>query len=236
MGFRNPATSASAVDTGGTGGKVRIYNKTTTSGGSTTTSGVVEFDDGIGGDVPASITASAVLSAGAEQGGGMSSGGGSWNGVTAPTVQTNVEAAPAGGYTPVARVAGGPLVVSGTITAAAATDAVPLTLNGPAFAVATGGRGAGCYKDANGDVRFDGLIQNGSLISSAAGQILGNAPAGYAPAVNRWFFVPIYPLAVVALVGVRSSGSIVLDAISGSIAASSYWDVCAIRYNPTSTS
>lgn len=239
MGFRNPATSATAVDTraGTATPGVQVYNRTQPWG----SQGVVEFDDGIPGDTAATITAGPNYQ---QQGGGYAPAGGSmtmqagtWSGVAGPAFQANVEAAPAGGYTPVARVKGAPLVVDGPITGAAPTDAAQLTLNSGAFTKYSG-RGAGCYIDAAGDVQLDGLLNNvGAVALGQLGLIVGNVPAGYAPAQNKWFAVPIYPSSL-ALVGVRAAGTIIVDALFGSAlaAGAGAWDISVITYNPTSTS
>lgn len=62
MGFRNPLTAATSVNTAagpGTGG-VSLYSQTTSGGGGAPlVSGVVDFDDGFPGDVHATITRSA---------------------------------------------------------------------------------------------------------------------------------------------------------------------------------
>lgn len=86
MGFRNPITSASAVDTtGGSGGGVRIFNQPVTVLGVPGKQGVIEFDDGIAGDVPPNIT---VTPGGnrSDQGGQFVAGGGSFGGLPVPTL------------------------------------------------------------------------------------------------------------------------------------------------------
>lgn len=91
------------------------------------------------------------------------------------------------------------------------------------------GRRAGYYHDANGDVRWSGGMTNAAVISSALG-VIGSMPV--APKQNRWFIVPIYDAPVVALVGIRTDGTVYLDALSGSVPAGSFWDMGAINFNP----
>lgn len=239
MGFRNPLTSATAVDTGQpTSAGVRTYQQATSTG----TRGVVEFRDGITGDAPSRLTAQANL---VPQGGGgyTAQGGflelaaGSWNGVTGPALTLAVEENPTGGYRSQARLSG-PLAVAGRVTSAPPVKAEmsALTLNTPTYAAA-GGRSAGAYIDAAGFVQLDALINNASaLAQGTGGQIIGNVPSPMAPAGNRWFLVPIYPAAAVALIGVRAAGTIVLDlVIAGAVAASSFFDLSVIRYNPVTS-
>lgn len=122
MGFRNPITTAAAVDTGQPGGaRARVYQGSDTTG----TYGVLEFDDGIAGDTPAQVIGRANLTPQpggggyTAQGGGLTVKGGSYNGVTAPELDLNVEQAPAGGYQPVARLkagAGGQIITDNPMT------------------------------------------------------------------------------------------------------------------------
>lgn len=99
MGFRNPITTAKAVDTGQpSGAGVRIYQAPT----QYSTTGIVEFRDGVG-DSPSQILATANLTPQGgggytEQGGGLGIHAGSWNGLQGPGIDLNVEGAPAGGY------------------------------------------------------------------------------------------------------------------------------------------
>lgn len=90
-----PLTSASAVDTGGNGGKVRIYSQ-----GTNPTTGVVEWSAGGAQVATAKLTASQTGSGGslfAVQGGGVL-------GIRAPELDLNVEGLPVGGYGSVLRL------------------------------------------------------------------------------------------------------------------------------------
>lgn len=106
MTFRTPLTSASAVDTGPapSSAGVKIYQ----AGTGLSAAGVVEFRDGIVGDDPSRLVASAFLTpqggSFTEQGGGFSMAAGSWNNVSGPRLDLNVEDAGGGGYTSVARL------------------------------------------------------------------------------------------------------------------------------------
>lgn len=111
MGFRNPVTTATDVDTGQPDGAgVRVYQKAVTGG----TAGVVEFRDGIAGDTPSTLTAQANLvpqgGGYTAQGGGFAMDAGSFNGVDGPKWDLRVEEAGAGGYRPVARLTGADVV------------------------------------------------------------------------------------------------------------------------------
>lgn len=109
MGFRNPATTATAkaLDTGGPGvPRVRVYEKVIDSGYDVTRQGVVEFDDPQA-DVAPTITIGAIVSSGGEfEGGGMTVGGGSWDGNDAPALFLGVAPRPAGGWQGAAQIGG----------------------------------------------------------------------------------------------------------------------------------
>jgi hypothetical protein len=112
MGFRNPITSADAVDTGQPAGAgVRIYQAETAYG----TTGIIELRDGIVGDTPSTISSSANLvpqgGGYTAQGGGLSVGAGSWNGVSGPQLGLSVVADPGGGYMAEARLRNAGLII-----------------------------------------------------------------------------------------------------------------------------
>lgn len=113
MGFRNPITSATAVDTGQPAGAgIRMYQGSDATG----VFGVIESRDGIAGDTNAQIIDRANL---VPQGGGYTQQGrtftikaGTANGVPAgPELDLNVEGLPAGGFGPVARLKNAGLVI-----------------------------------------------------------------------------------------------------------------------------
>lgn len=112
MGYRNPATSAVAVDTaGGRLGQpsARMYGRQIAPN---VFQGVAEWFDGV-------ATASATLTGGGvgDSGGNVFAiKGGSALGVTAPELQLSIVNVGAGGYAPEARVKGAGLVIEGTGT------------------------------------------------------------------------------------------------------------------------
>lgn len=99
MGFRNPATSVAAVDTGS--GRladpgVRILTDTTYPGNP---QGIVEWRTGL-----MDRNARATLSGGASGGSAFTVDGGASMGLNAPVLKLDVESAAAGGYQSVARI------------------------------------------------------------------------------------------------------------------------------------
>lgn len=100
MGFRNPITSATAVDTGQgpKGAGVRLYQDTSNPA---VPAGVAEWRTGL-----MDRNATATLSGGGSGGSVFALSGGSTQGVAAPEVRLDVEPMPAGGYGAVARIAG----------------------------------------------------------------------------------------------------------------------------------
>lgn len=137
MGFRNPITSAAAVDTGQPAGAgARVYQGADSTG----VFGVVEFRDGIAGDAPAQLVgrANMVPQGGGgytQQGGGMALRAGSYNGVSGPEWDVQVEGDPAGGYRGAARLSGAAYVDLGVLSALSADpvlSAFTPTLTAPA--------------------------------------------------------------------------------------------------------
>lgn len=229
MGFRNPATSATAVDTGHgqTDAGVRVYQDLSTPG---VPRGVAEWRTG-----RMDRNATATLSGGGSGGSAFVLDGGAALGVAAPQLQLNVEGAAAGGYTPVARVTGGPLIVQGAITGAAPVDTASLDLDTThGYWSGVSGRGVGWFIDAAGFVCLDGGFTNTVAFAAGTSSVLiTTVPTP--PKVNRWFHLPIYPTASVALVGVRTSGQVLIDQLGGAVPVSSFWDPSVIRFNPTAT-
>lgn len=88
MTFRTALTSATAVDTGaGKPAGVRIYQSRDGKGNPM---GVIEFDDGVTGDTPATIT---IGSFGNLGGGALTIKGGSYGGIAAPSLMLQVDQA-----------------------------------------------------------------------------------------------------------------------------------------------
>lgn len=110
MGFRNPATTAAAVDTGSSAPGVRIYAQ-----GSNPASGIVEWHAGGASPAQATFTASDTGSGGSS----FALHGGDDLGVTAPMLALNVEElGPPGAHGPVARLtagAGGQIILDGLV-------------------------------------------------------------------------------------------------------------------------
>jgi hypothetical protein len=104
MGFRNPVTSAVAVDTGRGGAGVRLYEREVSPG---VFQGVAEWSDGIG------VARTTLTGGGAGDSGGTvyAITGASVLGATAPELDLNIEGLPAGGYGPVARLKGAGLII-----------------------------------------------------------------------------------------------------------------------------
>lgn len=174
MGFRNPATSATAVDTGlGVIPGVKVYSDKSNPG-----AGVVEWD---------AYTARATSRLTSSQTG---SGGTKWVDqlVNGPSIEKNIEADPGGGYVNVLRLkaAGGRIVPD-----AALDPVVPMTglpLNATFFSKYDASAGeTGSYRNpyfwrpADGLVVVTGLV----LVNSTAfglGVTVGTLPAGCRPA------------------------------------------------------
>lgn len=97
MGYRNPVTSATAVDTGRNAPGVRIY-----ASGTNPASGVVEWSAGGAGPARATFTSSDTGSGGSA----FTLDPGQDNGVQAATLALNVEGKGTGGYQSVGRLTG----------------------------------------------------------------------------------------------------------------------------------
>jgi hypothetical protein len=184
MGFRNPITSAEAVDTGHgvADAGVRLYQDTSTP----VPRGIAEWRTG---QMQRNATIS--LSGGGSGGSSYVIDGGSDNAVDAPTVQLNVEGLGAGGYGPVARLTNASrLQLPGDQTVALA-----LNVNG-IYAAAPAPTFSGVFAEVrDGDaVTLRGGVTNGvSPFSAGAGSqfTLGSFPSAIAPAVDEYYVVSL---------------------------------------------
>lgn len=189
MGFRTPLTSATAVDTGQPAGAgASLYQGSDAYG----VYGVLEFRDGISGDNPAQVIGRANLVPGGGggytgQGGSLVVKGGSYNGVTGPEVDFNVESAPLGGYRPALRLtagSGGIIVPDTTLSPIVPFTALPL--NGTYFSVLDPSENTWhkpfYTKLSSGLVVLGGLINVLSISFGNGTQVAGPLPAGCRPA------------------------------------------------------
>lgn len=175
MGFRNPVTSATAVDTGAGGSAgVRLYQGEAAPG---VPQGIAEWRTGLM-DRNATVTLS-----GGTGGSNYRIDGGAAQGLSAPKIDLNVESAPAGGYRSVARISQPyePLITAN-----------PSWLNG--FRDFPGLERPRLVLQADGSVLFTGLGQNNSGASKGGvgvAAILGTVPVAfrplYAPALLQAF-------------------------------------------------
>jgi hypothetical protein len=187
MGFRNPL--ASAVDTGlpgGAGAKLYQYFDPAT----LTSYGVLEFRDGVAGDLPAQVVGKADYSQTGENvtvGGGLRLVGGKYRGIVAPELDLNVEPDGAGLYFPVARLKGAPTLDLGGAKLLPITAPTALPLNTFIQAYGSGNQPPVYSRDADGYVHLAGLLAVVGAASLAAGYKLATLPAGYRPTATRRF-------------------------------------------------
>jgi hypothetical protein len=191
MGFRDPITSAAAVDTGTspTGAGVSVYEASDVTGAW----GIVEFRDGLVGDAPSTLTAKANLTSQGggvftAQGGSMVLKAGSFNGTPGPHLDLNVEGAPLGGFEPVARLRGGVFYTADAPIQAEAHPA-PLRIGSPS--IFQGGWGDFSTTGATaplavwllptGHVDFFGVIKNGGNLAAGAVVVICQLPVWARP-------------------------------------------------------
>lgn len=219
--------TGATIQTAASGQAARLYEKTTTSGGQTTTQGILEFPDGIGDD-PASVTATAIVSSGVGQGGSMTVGGGSFNGTPAPKHSYAVEQAPAGGYQGALHLSNALYSdLGGAYISGAGTP--PKTAVGAAagWGVSTGGFGV--YKDASGAVHLYGDLANSNAFTPVGGELLATLPAGFRPLATKFYPVPISVGQTVIHVNIGTDGTVkIARPYSTQIPALTVWgfDLC----------
>jgi hypothetical protein len=137
MGFRVPLTSATAVDTrtAPTGAGARLYEATDANG----VWGVLEFDNGIPGETPSTVTGRSNAGAGGSvQGGSLAMQAGSFNSVAGPRLSLDVAPAATSGYEASARLSGlarlsvdAPVEVPTGALASVPSSPGDIILNGP---------------------------------------------------------------------------------------------------------
>lgn len=184
MGFRNPITTAAAIDTGHgqADAGVRLYQDLSNPA---VPQGVAEWRTGL-----MARNATAKLSGGASGGSAFTlDGGQSSDGTNAPTLGLDVESAPTGGYRPVLRLtagAGGAIIADTALTPLAGPTA--LTINGTFFAKydTTPGE-TGSYRNPCAWKLASGLVVVGGLalansVSFSFGTTIVTLPAGMRPA------------------------------------------------------
>jgi hypothetical protein len=208
VGFRDPVTSATALDTGDgfAVGSVRVYpdNNPQPAGAPASTSSVVEFRDGIAGDLPSSLRASAYYTGDTgpdggpllrARGGSLALSAGSWNGIQGPALSMGVEELQAGGYGDVTRLtgstvhlgaAGGTVQLDGKLTPAA--TGAPTYLAGGSF-TANPASPLTLTKDPAGVVRARGLHRNATVtVANIVGQWF-TMPVGFRPTRTEFALV-----------------------------------------------
>jgi hypothetical protein len=179
MGFRNPARTASAVNTGGVAAGVRIYQDATDDWGRT--AGVLEFNDGAANDTPATITQGSVPVPRSVTdtygrltitGGSYATDGSGGAIMAAPTLRLGVEqkSPDDGTPTPRARIS----QPFDAIDSAAATLVAPFR-NYPA----AGLERLTVWQLASGLFFMSGVVQN-SAAASASG-VMATVPARFTP-------------------------------------------------------
>lgn len=163
MGFKNPLTSATVVDTGdGAPAGVRIYQSTDGRGNP---QGVIELDDGVAGDAPSTIT---VTSFGGLGGGSLAIKTGTFGGVAGPELDLYVDQG-SGLATASLTAAGGMLLNGESIPAAA-----PAAFNLP--------------RSGNTTHASDPLGATGAMNFAMGGTINGAAPGDYLIVVTADLF------------------------------------------------
>lgn len=223
MGFRNPATSAEAVDTGAspTGPGVRVYQDT--AGPLSFPRGVVEFRDGIAGDghatltrtVNATDTGGGVLAA---VGGTFALDGGTLNGVPAGALRLVVEEDPAGGFRTVAELAADRIRTAGPVTSG---STLPRSAILGAYAAgwskySTANPANTTWQDAallrlpDAMVKLQGMFQY--TAAAGAGMLIGTLPPEWRPTtLNRKDYVAAIVLGDVArFVSIQAGGGMFL--------------------------
>lgn len=168
MGFRNPATSATAVDTGHglADAGVRLYQDLSAP---SVPQGVAEWRTGL-----MAKNATARLSGGGSGGSSFALYGGQQaSGVDAPTLSLNVESAAAGGYEPAARISSPFRVLqTATLTPQTANQWNPIAgFEAPTVRLL-----------ANGTVIGSGVLQCNGTVAIGAGTTIFTLPAWARPA------------------------------------------------------
>lgn len=235
MGFRDPITTAEAVDTG-TGVAnpgVRVYEKTTP-----VPQGVVEWRTGAmdpGGN------ATAALSGGGSGGSAFAIRGGATELVTAPEIDLNVESLAAGGYGPVARLvthSGQAFTDAPLIGPDTKWTALPLAA---AFAAFDTNNVPRYGRLSNGEIALEGIAKIASgTVAAGASAVIGSLPAALAPAVN--VFRPVVILtsagawfaAAYLVISANQTNVAVYNTTTGAFGAGAAWTL-GCTYAPATT-
>jgi len=194
MGFRNPVTSASVVDTGSspTGAGARLYQLVDDQG----TRGVLELRDGIAGDTPAGVDAVAVLTpvdgGYVAQGSSTTVKGLGTNGLDAAYLELTTEAKAAGGYQSAARLYAdvvefpgtGAAVAKGNVVHGESTVSVQTTSNAEARLSGPQNVAAALVPGREYDVVFIGNLNAGVAAGRLTVNIRASAGAGVTPTTS----------------------------------------------------
>lgn len=180
MGFRNPITTATAVDTGRglSDAGVRLYEDTSVP---SVPQGVAEWRTGL-----MDRNATVKLAGGGSGGSSWSLQGGSTEGTAAPEIDLNVEGLAAGGYGPVLRTktGGGQWLTDTPVQLDAKLTALPLFTGGSyGFAAFDVPNSPAYGRLGDGSVQLEGIVKlsSGTIAAGASAQC-GTIPAALAPA------------------------------------------------------
>lgn len=200
MGFRNPVTTVTDVDTRITpaGAGVRVYEDNTDPA---QPRGVVEFRTGFGTDLPATITQHAVANQRAENAsdtGGLRLDGGSYNASTAPVLDLMSVNNGDGTYSSRAALTGGALTLDRPATSTGAAEQwTDLPFIAGAWAAWDTGANLPRYRrDVAGDCHVRGIVKiaagGGFTIPAGASGTVCTLPAGFfLPGATTWAFAAI---------------------------------------------
>jgi hypothetical protein len=215
MGYRNPLTTAAAVDTGHglADAGVRVYQDLSIPA---VPKGVAEWRTG---RMDPGGNATAILSGGGSGGSSFVVQGGKTQTVQAPALDLNVEQLPGGGYGPVARLvtgAGGQAFTDAPLIGPDTKwQALPLVTTGAlTFTAFDAGNAPRYARLADGTVILEGIakILAGTLAAGASAQA-GSLPASLAPVMNAW-----RPAVIMTSAGAYfAAGEVLVNAGTGNV-------------------
>lgn len=214
MGFRDPITTAAAVDTGPAGApSVYLTEGNDGLGNSSSTYGIVGFRDGFN-DTDATITRRTVVNPRSQ----VNSGGGSVTydsgsyagGKAGPKLVQSMTVDGTGAASSLTQITGDRLSIATTSIDVATTA---ITLNALFKSAGSGAGGTPAVDQIANRVDMRGAIANASSpYSASAGTVntLGSIPAALAPGAKRWWAVALLTGSgyTTALVSVDTTGAI----------------------------
>jgi hypothetical protein len=215
MGFRNPITTATDVDTRTTIGRPGIYTTETVDGSGNTTASL-HLTDGFAADAEALLSRTAAVNThtqGQSLTGGVAVKGGSYGGVTAPELDLSVESAAAGGTQAVGRLRGGVFYTADAPLVVEAHPA-PLKIGGTPSLYQNAWQDLGgtnapliAWLLPTGRVELSGAIKNAGNLAAGANVVVCQLPT--------WARPTYYMIKMIRVAG--SPGRLDIDNATGNV-------------------